>query len=574
VADVRVIGARLEKDYPVDNAGRTLRVDRLSDVLHGTTSGSPVLALTALTMLGVGIILVIACINLANLLLARSAYRQREIGIRMALGGSRSRVIRQLLTETMVLALVSGVLGFLGARWLRDVLWSLRPANFPADSLELSLDWRVLLFTFLMSLAAGIVIGFTPAIRATRSAVNRTLHGSEGAMLASGWSRNRLRTALLISEVSLSVVSLVCAGLFFRVLQKATTIDMGYDWTKIADIQIDLKASGYSPAQGQQFYRDATERAASVPGIEAVAIQTGRGTFGGALFTEDGEHIPGYRPAPTTNASISTNYFSMLGVSIVAGRGFNNDDRPGSAPVAIISRSTADYFWPGQNPIGKRFHFYGETTMREVVGVVPTTGYWMTKTPPLAVYLPLQQVYEAIGSIQIRASRLLPALLMQARSAIQSIDARAQITAVRTIKNDLDESMRPIRIITAALTTAGLIALAISIIGIYGVMAYSVAQRTQELGVRMALGVRRFDLLGLVVRQAMGIAGIGIIAGLLMARAFTPLFARLLPLQVQPGDVYAFLGSAAVVFAISVIASYIPARRAARVDPLVTLRYE
>ncbi len=571
-SNLKNIAWELQKEYPEDNEGRAFRMERLWNYAHGTWSGSVSPLIAGMMMSSVGVVLVVVCINLAGLLLARSAYRRREFSIRVALGGSRARLIRQLLTESVMLASTGGAAAFFALYW---TLWFLGPGAIEhLGPIDLTPDTRALTFTAAVTFFAGILFGLAPAIAVTRRRdAGPTLHSSGGGGATLGLGRQRLRGFLLAIQIAFSVVMLISGALFFRVAQAAETVDLGFDWKRVGEAGVNAAAAGYEPAQGRPFYRQAIERARAIPGVDAAMLACGRSA--GDVFAEGEEHIPGYRPVRTTVSSVSANFFSAMRIPVIAGREFSETDRADTRPVAILARSMAERSWPKSDPIGKKFHFRGETVMREVVGVAPDFGSY-TQVPMRNVYLPFEQAYDPACTVRIHAANDPSALLPPLRAAIQGIDRDVQVQYVRTIQDIVTGNFTKMRVISLPLELSGLFTLLLAVIGIYGVTAYSVAQRTQELGLRAALGAQRPHLLRIVVwdgvRFVLPGIGIGIlISWVLMPRLF---FSRFLMNGVRATDPMAFLGAALVVLAAALLASYIPARRATRIDPTVALRYE
>jgi predicted permease len=572
-SELRNIATELRRQYPDDNDGRNFRMERLWNFAHGTWSGSVMPMVAGMMLTSVGVVLIVVCLNLASLLLARGAHRRREFCVRVALGGSRLRLIRQLLTESILMASIGGTIGVFAAFW---TMWYLRPGALEhLGPIELSLDFRVMAFITAITVSAGIFFGLAPAIAATRRKdINPTLHGGggPGPGATAGMGRQRLSAFLLVMQITFSVVMLISGALFLRVAQAADSVDLGFEWKNIGEAGVNVLPAGYSPAEGSAFYREAVARVAAIRGVEAAALFCGRG--GEAALAEHDEHIPGYRPPAVANASVSPNFFSTLRVPVTSGRGFTEADREGTIPVAVINRSVADRLWPGKDPIGKRFHFKGDPVMREVVGVVPNFGSF-TQIPVLTIYLPFEQAYAPACTFRFRAENP-GAMLSTIRTAILDIDSDVQITVTRTIQDIVTGNFTKMRVVSFPLEAAGLFTLALSVIGIYGVTAYSVAQRIQELGLRAALGGRRAHLLWVVVWRGLRCVVLGIIlgvgiAGFLMPRVF---FSRFLMNGIQANDPLAFVGAALVVLAAGLLASYIPARRATSVDPVIALRYE
>jgi predicted permease len=530
-AAMQTIAAQLEKEYPKENQGRSIVLSPLSDAVVGVNLHGQFVLAGGMLMAIVGLVLLIACANLANLLLAQAVRREKEMSLRAALGASGSRLVRQMLTESVLLALIGGALGLLLADWGRNVLWSFRPSFLRPGSLDLSLDARVLAFTLGISLLTGLFFGLLPALKVARPDLIETLKvGGRGGTL--GFGRNRLRSLLVVAEVALALVALVGAGLFVRSMQFVEQINPGFESQKLFVMAFDLGSQQYSPERGQQFYRDAVEHALSVPGVEAAAVAANlplNGGFGRTVFHEGEQQMPGKRGTLTTIDNVSASYFQTLHIPLLRGREFNESDRETTTPVAIISEAMAKQFWPNEEALGKRFTFFGEDKLREVVGVVRDSAIITIGEDPLpVVYLPLLQNYSPAVTLQVRTSGKPEAVLGSVRSQVQSLDRNLAITNVNTIGELIDQGLWPARMGAALLSLFALLALLLASIGIYGVMAYSVSQRTQEVGIRMALGAQPLDVLKLIVGQGMLLASSGLIIGLLVAFALMRVLASLL----------------------------------------------
>ena len=575
-AALQTIAARLEKEYPKENQGRSVELSPLSEAVVGVNQHGQFVLAGGMLMTVVGLVLLIACANLANLLLAQAVRREKEMSLRAALGASGSRLVRQMLTESVLLALIGGALGLLLADWGRNVLWSFRPAFLRPGSLDLSLDARVLAFTLGISLLTGLFFGLLPALKVARPDLIETLKvGGRGGTL--GWGRNRLRSLLVVAEVALALVALVGAGLFVRSMQFAEQINPGFESQKLLVMAFDLGSQQYSPERGQQFYRDAIEHAKSVAGVEDATVAANlplNGGFSRTVFREGEQQMPGKRGTLTTIDPISPNYFQTMRIPLLRGREFNDSDRETTARVAIISEAMAKQFWPDEEALGKRFTFYGEDQLREVVGVVRDSAIVTIGEDPLpVVYLPLPQNYTPAATLQVRTSGKPEAVLGGVRSQLQSVDRNLAITNVNTIGEVIGQGLWPARMGAALLTLFALLALLLASIGIYGLMAYSVTQRTQEVGIRMALGAQPSDVLKLIIRQGMLLAGSGLVIGLVAAFALMRVLASLL-FGVSAHDPFTFAGVTVLLAAVALLACYVPARRATQVDPIVALRYE
>ena len=575
-ASLKTIAASLEKEYPRDNKGRTCEVYPLSESALGINQRKQFSLAGTVLMSVVGLVLLIACVNLANLLLAQASKREKELSLRAALGAGRFRLVRQLLTESTLLSLIGGAAGLLVAFWGRKVLWSFRPPFLPDGSIDLSFDSRVLLFTLAVSLLTGFIFGIIPALKASNTDLNEILKvGGRGGTL--GWSHNRMRSLLVVSEIALALVALVGAGLFLRSMQKAQQINPGFESKSLFQYNFDLAALRYDPNHGQQFFLDAVERAKSVPGVADAAISS-NGLFGGGIagtiFREGEQTDPNNRGTLITLNSVTPGYFSTLRIPILSGRDFNGFDREKTAPVAIVNQTMAKLLWPGQEAIGKHFYIVVDPTKYEVVGVVGTTVVGQIgEDPQPQAYFPLRQQYSPFGTLAVRTTGNPEALLGAVRVQIQQIDRNLALTNGLTIGDLISQGLWAARMGAALLGIFGFLALILASIGIYGVLSYSVAQRTSEIGIRMALGAQSKQVLSLVLRQGMLLAVVGSVLGILVALPVTRLASTLL-YGVSPADPLTYISITLLLIVVALLACYVPARRATRIDPLVALRFE
>ena len=575
-AAVQTIASRLETQFPKDNAGRSAVLSSLSDAAVGINQHGQVVLAGGVLMGVVGLVLLIACVNLANLLLAQMAKREKEMCLRAALGAGGSRLMRQSLTESLALALLGGAAGLVIAYWAKTVLWSLRPAFMAQTDLALSLDGRVLAFTLGLTVLTGILFGIAPALKAARPDLNDALKSSgRGGTMA--WGRSRLRHLLVISEVALALIALTGAGLFLRSFSFAQGIDPGFETQRLFTLNFDLASQHYDQDRGEQFFRDAIERAESVAGVQSAAVASNAPLAGGlarTVFREGEGQNSGQRGTLTTINDVSNGYFRTLGIPLKRGRVFSDLDRKETTPVAIVNTAMARHFWPGQDPIGKRFHFIDEPTLREVVGEVgDSVQFQIGEVPQPVAYLPLTQDYSPFATLNVRSAGDPQPLVSAARDQVQSLNRNLALTNVATIGETLRLGLWAPRMGAMLLGAFAALALLLASVGIYGVLSYSVTQRVQEVGVRMALGATPGQVLRLVVRQGMALVLIGVGSGVVGALILMRFLSGLL-FGVKPSDPVTFVAVSAVLAAVALFATYWPARRATKVDPMVALRYE
>jgi predicted permease len=566
-ASLKTIASNLEREFPKDNASRSVALTPLAEAAVGVNNRDQFVLAGGLMMAIVGVVLLIACANLANLLLAQSASRQKEIGLRAALGASQIRMARQLLTESMVLAMLSAVVGLAIAYAGRAVLWSFRPPFILDGDVDLSFDSHVLVFTLGVALLTAVIIGLAPAIKVARPNLIEALKvGGRGGPV--GWTRSPFRSLLVVTEVALALVALVGAGLFVRSMQSAQRIDPGFESKKLFVFAFDLGALHYEEGRAQQYFRAAVDRARTVAGVDSATIASNfplGGGLGRTVFPEGQDEASGYRGTLTQLNDVAPNFFQTLRIPLVGGREFTDADRKDTRQVAIINQAMANQFWPNQNAIGKRFHFFGETQLLEVVGVVRNTvvNNIGEEAQPLA-YLPLTQDFAPAVTMQVRTS---------GREQVQSLDTNLALTNLNTIEELIDQGLWAPRVGAALLAVFGALALLLAIIGVYGVLSYSVSQQTREIGIRMAMGARSGSVLSLIIGQGMRLAVVGLMLGLLIAFATMRVLSSLL-FGVSAHDPFTFAGVSLILATAAILGCYIPARRAAKVNPITALRYE
>jgi len=544
-------------------------------------------SLAFLVMASVAMILLIACANVANLSLARSAVRQKEIGVRLSLGASRGRVVQQLLTESLLVALLSGVAGLLLARWLPGAIISLlRPQHEQPISVPLVLDIPVLGYTLLLSVGTAIVFGLIPALRASRTNPNWASKG-EITTLGQGGGRLRIHSVLVGTEISVCLVLLLGAGLLARALGRAQTVDPGFDMKHVLALSMDLNLHGYDNERATEFHRHLIEQLQALPGVKAVSVASlaplGGMSRAAPVTAADSNGPVGRSETSVGYWVVSPNYFATLSIPIVRGRSFGLRDAGQGTPVAIINEAMARQFWPGQDPVGKRLRPGPPSVpFTEVVGVVKNTrGARLWEADQPYVYLPLLQnntkgpaiQTEQLGmKILIRTDGNPDDISAIVPRVVRTLDPNVQGSAA-TLGKSAERWVWFSQVGAMLSSSLGILGLFLASLGIYGLMSYSVAQRTHEVGIRIALGANRSDILKLVLGQGLRISLVGLVVGLAIALGVTRVIAAML-YGVKPTDPVTFGGVSALLTAVALLASYLPARRAAKVEPLVALRYE
>lgn len=577
-ADLNTIAARLEQQYPDTNTGRRVRVESLRESLVGDIRP------TLLTLLGaVGFVLLIACANVANLLLTRSAGRQREMAIRTALGAGRMRILRQLFTESIVLALAGGVVGLLLAIWGTRLIASYIPEGIPRMS-ELGVDARVLLFTLGAALLTGVFFGLAPALQSSDSNLTETLKEGERN---SSRGRNRAGSLLVISEVALTLVLLVGAGLLVKSFWRLSQVNPGFNPQNVLAMQVAVSARPEEGAKVNGFLTELQSRVKALPGVQSVSVSNGL-PFEGANFPPF--VIEGQPPPPQGQEPngilymVSTDYFKTMGIELVRGRLFASQDTPETPQVALIDEVFARQYFPNQDPLGQRFKLnVPSAESHEIVGVVRHVEHTSLEgetTNTAEFYFNFDQIPNAILPRYVRRVNVLArttvdplSLAGPVRNQIAALDKDQAVFNVRTMEQALSRSVAARRFSMILLAVFALLALVLAAVGIYGVISYSVAQRTREVGIRMALGARTIDVIKLVVRDGLKLVLIGVGVGLAGAFALTRLMTTLL-FAVTPTDVVTYAVVAVGLVVVALIACCIPARRATKVDPLVALRFE
>ncbi|HEY8186780.1 MAG TPA: ABC transporter permease [Pyrinomonadaceae bacterium] len=576
VAEMETITTRLRQQYPDTNNRRFSRVVSLHTHLVGETGPMLLLLFGA-----VGFVLLIACANVANLLLASAATRQKEMAIRTALGASRWRVMRQLLTESMMLAFAGGIAGLLLALWGVALMTKLLPRDFPRLG-EINLDWRVLGFALMASVLTGILFGFAPALQASRTDLQESLKET-GRGASSGRRHNRLRSLLIVGEVALSVVLLAGAGLLFRSFLQLQSVNTGFTSEQVLTLQLSPAGSNYRrDADYSSFYSQTMQRIKAIPGVSEVgAINTlplGKGPTAG--FRIEGRPPLTIDKWPGGNyRSVSPDYFRAMNIPVVQGRAFSDRDIEGAPLVMIINQALAAHDFPNENPIGKRINFgntdaKGQPVWWEIVGVAANVRSLELREEPVPdFYLPMLQDAFPNMYVVVRTSVEPTTLAASVRRAASEVDKSAAVSDVKTMEHIVSDAVTQPRFNLILLGLFSGIALLLSAAGIYGITAYSVTQRTHEFGIRMALGAQVGDVLKMILRQGMLLISVGIAVGLFASFALTRLLKTLL-FGVSVTDPLTFVVITLLLTLVALLACYIPARRATKVDPLVALRYE
>jgi putative ABC transport system permease protein len=574
-SEVSGIAARLEKQYPDSNDGWTALVLPLQEVIVEKIRPALLVLLWV-----VAAVLLIACLNVANLLLARLAARGREISIRTALGAGRGRLARQLLTESVLLSLLGGALGLLLAYWGTRALVALNPAAIPQAE-AIGLDSRVLVFTLALSVAAGLFFGLFPALHDPGAGLHESL--KEGGRAMSGGRRGRFaRQFLALVEVAVALVLLVMAGVLLRSFSRLSSVDPGFRPAGVLTLDLSPSATKYpDPTRLALFYRDLLGRVSTLPGVERAATVyplplSGRSFF--LAFGVFGRPSSPSHPESATVRRVSAEYFRTLNVRLVRGRVFDDRDAIESPKVAIVNERMAQTIWPHVDPVGQRVTFddpnqKGATWMT-VVGVVGDVKQQaLSDEPTFEVYEPQLQDPEIAATLVVRSAGDPAALAASIRRTVLGLDPDLPVYRVRTLSAVVDESLAQNRLSTVLLGLFAGLALVLAAVGVYGVISYSVTQRTHEMGIRMALGALRADVLRLVIRQGMGLVGIGLLVGLLGAFFATRVLAGLV-FGISTQDPVTFVAVPGLLALVALLANYVPARRATQVDPQIALRQE
>ena len=573
-AEAQAIGANLEKEYPNENKGKNLTVVR-STLVPG--EAATVGGFFGLLMIIVLLVLMIACVNLAGILLARGAARRREIAVRLAVGAGRRRLIRQLLTETTILFIAGGAAGLVLSLWLTRLLLALIPKLPMPVEMAVHTDWRVVSFGIVLSFIAAIFSGLAPALQASRADLVPALK-TEG--LDSGKPRLRLRNLFVIGQVTMSLMLVIVAGLFLRALEHAAAIQPGFDERRVDVVQLDFSLAGYKAETAPPFVRELIARIRLLPGVETATLSVDLPLDGGRMGM-GGLRVPGKTPPRGDSFQADWNIvepgvFRTLKLPLVRGRDFNEGDTATAPWVAVVNEALGNQIWPGEDPLGKQMTVHDNQGKDHPVTIVGVTGnarlVWLTGNVEPYIYMPFAQRYVPRASILVRTADDRSAI-SEVRTLLRTLNPNLPITEAMRLSELTALGLIPQRMAASVAGTLGIVGLLLCAIGIYGVTSYSVAQRTREIGIRVALGADRRSVLRLILRQGLVLAAIGTAIGVVIAAAGSTLLESLL-YGMRGLDPLTF-GAACVLFAlVALVASYLPARRATQVDPIVALRAE
>lgn len=545
-------------------------------------------AIAAALFVIVNLVLLIACINLASMLLARAVGRRNEIAVRLALGARRSRIVRQLLTESVLLALVAGAAGLLLAVWLLSLVTAFMPA-LPEGirvAIDLSLDWRVLVYTMSFATVTGLLFGLVPALHSSKAEVGSVLK-DDSSLFSGRYRKSRVRMSLVVAQVAFSLLLLIGAGLVWRSLEKIRPTRVGFTTDNILLAPVSLDETRYDRARTQEFYRSLTERVAALPGVQTVSLvdEIPGGVLGGV---RRGTDVEGYQSQPGESREIDAAlagplYFTNMKVPFVQGRDFDERDRDGAPCVAIVNEVFSAKYFGGASPLGKHLSKYTgrseEKEQCEIVGVIRDNEWQVVHEARPFFAMALQQSERRRAMLMVNATTDAASLTVPVRQVIRDLDRTIPVADVQTLPQFFNFMLYPFRVLGAMMAACGLLVLLLASVGIYGVVSYSVAQRTREVGIRIALGASQIDILKLIVRQGMLLVVLGLAAGLLLALVSMRVVASVVAeaevlFGVSTTDSLTFAGVTILLALVALLACYLPARRATRVDPVVALRYE
>ncbi|HET6975866.1 MAG TPA: ABC transporter permease [Pyrinomonadaceae bacterium] len=585
-AEVETIAARLHQarrernSGPESPGGRIVAVSAARGLMVPPQGRTPVLMVVGILMAVVGLVLLVACANVANMLLARAVKRRKEIAVRLSLGAGRWRITRQMLTESLLLSIIGGGAGLLVALWGTTLLVALLPQSFSGNAItpDLTLDVRVFVYALLLSLATGVIFGLLPALQSSKPDLVTALKDETIRM---GVTRRRLtlRSLLVVTQIAVSVLLLVMAGLFIRNLRNTQQAEPGFSTDAGLMASFDLGLAGYNDAQGKVFQQQLLERLRASAQVRSASyaetVPLGEGGSTSPLYVE-GEVTPDRfdESSLVQHTTVATDYFKTMGIPLVRGRDFNDGDTASSTPVVIVNETLAQRLAPDGNAIGKRFRMDSQGDYLEVVGVARDIKYHQLAEAPLFFgYRPMSQRYRAVLTLHVRTAGDPTSVISQVRSEVKALDPDLPLTDVKTMQEHMRLPLAPAKLFASLSSAFAVLALLLAALGLYGVMAYVVGSRTREIGIRMALGAQIGGVRKLIMGQGMRLALTGIALGLMAAFAATRVLTSLL-YGVSATDPITFIGVAVLLAGVALFACYIPAQRATKVDPLDALRYE
>jgi len=579
-ASLNVLAHRISEQHPDTEKGITVQLYPEKLARPEPDPQNPIPAAAIAFMALAGLVMLVACFNIANVLLVRATVRQREMAIRAALGAGHARLVRQYLTESLLLALLGGGAGLLLGSWAAGILGSLRLGSELPITFDFHPDATVYLFALAAVLLTGLIVGILPALRAARTNVITVLHeGGRGS--SSGPRRQLARNALVVAQVAGSLVLLIVAGLFTRSLDKAQKINLGFNPDHVLNLSVDVAQIGYKEPRGRVVYRDMESRIRALPGVESVAqgftTPMSLISTGDRLTIENHPLEPGQQPPDVNYNMVTAGYFDTLQIPLLRGRKFVDTDREKAPLVAVVNQYMAKKFWPNEDALGRRFSLKGpQGPFIEIVGIVQDGKYQdVTEDPQPYFYVPFEQTYMSIRTIHVRTSAPPETLALQIESQIHELAPDVPVTQVQTMTQSLQGANGFFFFRFGAQITAvmGLLGLILAVVGIYSVVSYAAAQRTQEIGIRVAMGATTRDILRMVLRQGLAVVGIGLALGVVIALAGTQLMGSLI-VGVKASDPLTFAVVVLSLTAVALFACWIPAHRATRIDPLVALRHE
>jgi len=574
-----VVAQRLNQEFPETHKGVTyhLYMERLARPDPDPTNGLVIVGV--LFMVLAGLVLLLACSNVANIVLVRATSREREMAVRTALGAARTRIVRQLLTESSLLALMGGVLGVIVGVWTTRLISSVRleVADIPIR-FDFGFDWRVFSFALAIALVTGLVVGLAPAWRAARADFNQVLHEGSRGILGSG--KSRLRSALVVAQVAVSLMLLVVAGLFVRSAQNAEHGYLGFDPHNVLNLTMETRTIGFDVPRSQQFFHEMEERARTLPGVQSVSVASsipmGYSNDSALVYPEGQSLSDKDAPPMALYNAIDPAYFATMRIPLLRGRQLTEQDNEKAPKVAVINEAMAKKLWPNQDPLGKRFRIQKDPALVEVVGVTKQGKYNdPVDDTVLFYYQPLAQNPSTFVTLQLRTAGAPELLIPEVEQQIHSLAPGLPLTDVQTMEQSLGgvNGFFLYRMASRFTVTLGLLGLLLALVGVYSVISYAAAQKTHEIGVRMALGAGRGDILKMVLRQGLVLVGAGLLAGLVLTFLAGRGIGSLL-VGVSPSDPVTLVAVALLLAAVGLVASFIPARRAMKIEPLRALKYE